>query len=222
MVGIIGSLIEPVCEKFVSQIHTLQENHAMATVEHVAEYLARMVEGIEESAVFNCRYFDAVMDVFAHAVANVTDPAANKQILLFFTYVVGVRNEKYKDKIDLCLTLIMVATIQTLASATTLSTEVAILIGGIFERNEAIAKSAIQIAISQPKFSTVPEYVKGIFVNFVSRFHAAIPRVKAIVVELNKLMQSMSTKDAFLGFELQLAQQAGKTSEQQASKGLIP
>ncbi len=204
-IGALGKLVEPICEKFVRELGTLSENHAMPVVEHMAEYLSRMLEN-NDRAVLECKYVDAVLGVFSNVVSNVADPTANKQIILFFEYLIGSTSELYRTKIDAWLALIASSAVQAIPTCINATTDVALLLIGVLGRSEEIAKAAIEAALAQPKFQTVPANVRSVFFRYVARFKTCTPKIRAIVLELNKLLNSASTPDAFIGFELQLSQ----------------
>eukprot|EP00826_Nyctotherus_ovalis_P039508 TRINITY_DN3806_c0_g2_i3.p2 TRINITY_DN3806_c0_g2~~TRINITY_DN3806_c0_g2_i3.p2 ORF type:complete len:211 (+),score=47.69 TRINITY_DN3806_c0_g2_i3:1114-1746(+) len=206
------SLIEPVMEKYLREVGTIARGSAMVVTEHVAEYLIRMLE-FHVSTILSAKCVDSLVATFTDVLINGSDPATSKAILMFFEYVINVKVEDYKERIDSWTSPIMLATIQLISGVITgMLTEASIVISSAYARNQETAKVALCSGLMQPRFACVPENVKTVVVKFVGRFYRAFAKIKPVVAELNKLVNGQSTVDAFIAFELQIAQAAGKSN----------
>jgi len=177
----------------------------MGIIENLAEFLTRMMEYFEKNILEN-KLINEIVIIFTNAIANVADPTATKRILYFLEYLINIATAKYKPLIDSFINPILISSLLALTSVTNVSTEIAMLIAGAFERNPEFAQKAIENSMAHPKFFEITSTVKEIFIKYVCRFHSVTPKIKAIIQEFNKLLNSQSTKDAFIGFELQLVQ----------------
>eukprot|EP00826_Nyctotherus_ovalis_P065699 TRINITY_DN9662_c0_g1_i7.p1 TRINITY_DN9662_c0_g1~~TRINITY_DN9662_c0_g1_i7.p1 ORF type:complete len:183 (+),score=17.44 TRINITY_DN9662_c0_g1_i7:665-1213(+) len=173
----------------------------MSVAANVAECFAGIFT-VHEFALLESELAPAMVRIFADCLAVAVDVGVCKRIVVFFGYVVSSESPKHASIIDSWLDMVMAALLQTITVG--VLTETLILMGEIFERNPEKAKSGLNIGLKQERYANMPKSIKALVVNYVAQFHQIIPKIKAMMSEINSYVRELSSLEVFEGFELEM------------------